>query len=165
MLISFLKKINFKCTSAATAIEYGLISALIGAAIISATWETGQELGNTFYRVGNALDNGRQELLDGFYDLTAETRCNGFGSCGSKGNQGVWEGFKDIAMSNKAFDDLLVDRNSFAVGIFNEARSLTQEKLNMSNNSAWHKSIDQTEVRQAAQQVWLELAAEAEQDS
>ena len=42
--------------SGATAIEYGLIAALIAVAIIAAVQFVGEELGNTFNAVGNALN-------------------------------------------------------------------------------------------------------------
>ena len=43
--------------SGATAIEYGLIAALIAVAIIAAVGFVGEELENTFNAVGNALQN------------------------------------------------------------------------------------------------------------
>ena len=43
--------------SGATAIEYGLIAALIAVAIIAAIGFIGDELENTFNTVGNALSN------------------------------------------------------------------------------------------------------------
>ena len=44
-----------KCQSGGTAIEYGLIAALIGVAIIGALSATGGNLGNTFNKVKNNL--------------------------------------------------------------------------------------------------------------
>lgn len=44
-----------KCESGATAIEYGLIAALIGVAIITAVTATGNELKNTFNAVTDGL--------------------------------------------------------------------------------------------------------------
>lgn len=160
MIKFFFKKRDLKCTSGATAIEYGLISALIAIASISAIWTTGQETSNKISYIATTLED-RNGLLDDFYDLTAETHCNNFGSCGNNGNQGVWEAFKDTALIDDSFDSLMTDRDSFEVGIFAEARERTQEKLGMSgvSNRVWHNS-DQTAARQAAQEVWAELAAE-----
>lgn len=158
MYASLFKTKFFKSNSGATAIEYGLIGSLIAIAAISSMWTTGQETSNIFNRITNTMDD-RQALLDDFYDLTATSHnCNNFGSCGSQGNQGVWEGFKDVAMSDDSFDDLMTDRDSFEVGIFAEARQRTKDKLNFTGS--WARQ-DQTEVRQAAQEVWIELASEA----
>ncbi|MCB1511395.1 MAG: Flp family type IVb pilin [Hyphomicrobiaceae bacterium] len=44
-----------KCESGATAIEYGLIAALIGVAIITAVSATGNGITNTFNNVKNKL--------------------------------------------------------------------------------------------------------------
>jgi pilus assembly protein Flp/PilA len=44
-----------KCESGATAIEYGLIAALIGVAIITAVTNVGNSVSNTFNTVNNAL--------------------------------------------------------------------------------------------------------------
>ena len=44
-----------KCESGATAIEYGLIAALIGVAIITAVTNVGTEVSTTFDNVSNAL--------------------------------------------------------------------------------------------------------------
>ena len=44
-----------KCESGATAIEYGLIAALIGVAIISAVTITGSKLAGTFNNVSAQL--------------------------------------------------------------------------------------------------------------
>ena len=44
-----------KCESGATAIEYGLIAALIAVAIITAVSETGSGVSNTFTNVKNKL--------------------------------------------------------------------------------------------------------------
>lgn len=46
-----------KCESGATAIEYGLIAALIGVAIITAVTSTGTEISSTFNKVTNGLKN------------------------------------------------------------------------------------------------------------
>lgn len=46
-----------KCESGATAIEYGLIAALIGVAIITAVTSTGSEISSTFDKVSNGLKN------------------------------------------------------------------------------------------------------------
>ena len=48
------KKI-FKNEDGATAIEYGLIAALIAVAAITAMTSLGKNLGNTFNTVGNAV--------------------------------------------------------------------------------------------------------------
>ncbi|HEX7820471.1 MAG TPA: Flp family type IVb pilin [Sphingobium sp.] len=44
-------------TRAATAIEYGLIAALIAVAALSAMTSLGKKLSNTFNKVGNGLGN------------------------------------------------------------------------------------------------------------
>ncbi|MGE0766511.1 MAG: Flp family type IVb pilin [Hyphomicrobiaceae bacterium] len=44
-----------KCESGATAIEYGLIAALIGVAIIGAVTSVGGKIGDTFNNVSGAL--------------------------------------------------------------------------------------------------------------
>ena len=44
-----------KCESGATAIEYGLIAALIGVAIIAAVTATGSKLAGTFNKVSAQL--------------------------------------------------------------------------------------------------------------
>ncbi len=44
-----------KDESGATAIEYGLIAALIGVAIITAVTQVGTDVSNTFTSVSNAL--------------------------------------------------------------------------------------------------------------
>jgi pilus assembly protein Flp/PilA len=44
-----------KCESGATAIEYGLIAALIAVAIITAVTATGTGISNTFNNVANEL--------------------------------------------------------------------------------------------------------------
>lgn len=44
-----------KCESGATAIEYGLIAALIGVAIISVVGSVGSELNTTFGKVQSGL--------------------------------------------------------------------------------------------------------------
>ncbi len=46
----------WKDESGATAVEYGLIAALIAVVIIGAVTLVGDNLGNTFNSVGNALD-------------------------------------------------------------------------------------------------------------
>lgn len=46
-----------KCESGATAIEYGLIAALIGVAIITAVTSTGGEISATFNKVTDGLKN------------------------------------------------------------------------------------------------------------
>lgn len=48
----------FKDESGATAIEYGLIAALISVAAILAMTTLGNSLKNTFNTVGNSLENG-----------------------------------------------------------------------------------------------------------
>ena len=47
-----------ECESGATAIEYGLIAALIGVSIITAVTNVGQEVVNTFDGVKTGLANG-----------------------------------------------------------------------------------------------------------
>ncbi|MBN9279242.1 MAG: Flp family type IVb pilin [Hyphomicrobium sp.] len=47
-----------KCESGATAIEYGLIAALISVAIIGVLGTVGTNLSNTFDNVGNELAKG-----------------------------------------------------------------------------------------------------------
>jgi pilus assembly protein Flp/PilA len=44
-----------KCESGATAIEYGLIAALIGVAIIGAVTTVGTNLGTTFNEIGSNI--------------------------------------------------------------------------------------------------------------
>jgi pilus assembly protein Flp/PilA len=44
-----------KCESGATAIEYGLIAALIGVVIITAVTSVGTEVGNTFNDIKDGL--------------------------------------------------------------------------------------------------------------
>lgn len=44
-----------KDESGATAIEYGLIAALIGLAIVTGATLLGTEIGNLFTRIGNSL--------------------------------------------------------------------------------------------------------------
>jgi pilus assembly protein Flp/PilA len=44
-----------KCESGATAIEYGLIAALIGVAIITAATALGTQLASTFQKVSDTL--------------------------------------------------------------------------------------------------------------
>jgi pilus assembly protein Flp/PilA len=44
-----------KCESGATAIEYGLIAALIGVAIIGALTTVGTNLGTTFNEIGSNI--------------------------------------------------------------------------------------------------------------
>ena len=44
-----------KCKSGATAIEYGLISSLIGVAVIAAVKATGSNLSNTFNKIKGNL--------------------------------------------------------------------------------------------------------------
>jgi pilus assembly protein Flp/PilA len=46
-----------KNNKGATAIEYGLIAALIAVAAIGAMSSLGKQLGNTFNKVDNELDN------------------------------------------------------------------------------------------------------------
>lgn len=53
----FLKRF-WKDDSGATAIEYGLIAALIAVAVIIAVGTVGNETRNTFNKVGGALKNG-----------------------------------------------------------------------------------------------------------
>ncbi len=48
----------FKDTKGATAIEYGLIAALIAVAAIAAMQGLGDQLGNTFNEVSGAMANG-----------------------------------------------------------------------------------------------------------
>lgn len=52
--MKFLSKFA-KCESGATAIEYGLIAALIGVAIIGAVRAVGTEISDTFGRVETGL--------------------------------------------------------------------------------------------------------------
>ena len=47
----------YKDESGATAIEYGLIAALIALAIVAGATTLGNEIGNLFNRVGNKLKN------------------------------------------------------------------------------------------------------------
>ena len=49
----------FKNDKGATAIEYGLIAALIAVAAIGAMSSLGGKLNNTFNRVSNGLDNSQ----------------------------------------------------------------------------------------------------------
>ena len=44
-----------KCESGATAIEYGLIAALIGVAIVTAVGGVGNQIGNTFDDVSTKM--------------------------------------------------------------------------------------------------------------
>ena len=46
-----------KCESGATAIEYGLIAALIGVAIITVVGQVGTSINNTFTSVKTGLDS------------------------------------------------------------------------------------------------------------
>lgn len=46
-----------KCESGATAIEYGLIAALIGVAIITVVGQVGTAINNTFTSVKTGLDS------------------------------------------------------------------------------------------------------------
>jgi pilus assembly protein Flp/PilA len=55
--MKFFKKL-FKNEEGATAIEYGLIAALIAVAAITAMSSLGNELGNTFNNVGNEMSKG-----------------------------------------------------------------------------------------------------------
>lgn len=54
--MTFIRKF-FKDNKGATAIEYGLIAALIAVAAIAAMSSLGSNLGNTFNKVGNELSN------------------------------------------------------------------------------------------------------------
>jgi pilus assembly protein Flp/PilA len=47
----------YKDESGATAIEYGLIAALIALAIVAGATTLGNEIGNLFNKVGNKLKN------------------------------------------------------------------------------------------------------------
>jgi len=49
-----------KDESGATAIEYGLIAALIALAIMAGTTQVGTELGTTFTKVGDTLATANQ---------------------------------------------------------------------------------------------------------
>lgn len=156
-----LKNLKLQCTSGATAVEYGIISSLIAGAVLASVWESGQELSNGFNTIAETLgddiiDENRESMFDDFYNFTAETGCNGFGSCGHQGNQGVWEGFKEFASSNTIFDDLLIDRVTFESGIFQDARNRTYQEMGI---SSWG-SATQVAAEEASQQIWLELASE-----
>ena len=50
----------FKDESGATAIEYGLIAALISVAIIVALSSVGNSVNNTFTQIGTSLNNANQ---------------------------------------------------------------------------------------------------------
>ncbi|MFS0738762.1 Flp family type IVb pilin [Sphingomonas sp. 1P06PA] len=54
----FIKKL-VKNTKGATAIEYGLIAALIAVAAITAMTNLGDELESTFNAVSDGMENGR----------------------------------------------------------------------------------------------------------
>ena len=56
-MTKFLNKL-FKSEEGATAIEYGLIAALIAVAAIAAMSNIGSQLGTTFNNVSNALTKG-----------------------------------------------------------------------------------------------------------
>jgi pilus assembly protein Flp/PilA len=60
-MLKFLKLI--KNEKGATAIEYGLIAALIAVAAIGAMSSVGSKLGTTFNNVSNALDTGLSSVL------------------------------------------------------------------------------------------------------
>ncbi len=53
--MQFIRNI-FKSNKGATAIEYGLIAALIAVAAITAMTQLGQQVGTTFNTVKNAMD-------------------------------------------------------------------------------------------------------------
>ena len=55
--MQFIRKM-IKDTKGATAIEYGLIAALIAVAAIAAMGSLGDQLGNTFNEVSGAMANG-----------------------------------------------------------------------------------------------------------
>lgn len=57
--MQFIRKM-IKDTKGATAIEYGLIAALIAVAAIAALTTIGGELTNTFETVGNSLEGANQ---------------------------------------------------------------------------------------------------------
>ena len=58
-MTNFIKKF-FNNEEGATAIEYGLIAALIAVACIAALTAVGGQLGNTFNGVGNSLSDAQK---------------------------------------------------------------------------------------------------------